>query len=103
MIMPAFEIDHLFICTCIGACEAERLLAFGLTEGTPNVHPGQGTANRRFFFRNAFLELLWVQDSSTAQSAAIRPTHLWEHWSGRRSSACPFGFIFRPAGPGTGK
>jgi Rho-binding antiterminator len=58
-----FELDHLFICTTIGAPEADRLVAFGLTEGTPNVHPGQGTANRRFFFHNFMLELLWVHNS----------------------------------------
>jgi hypothetical protein len=40
------------------APEAERIAAFGLCEGPSNVHPGQGTANRRFFFRNAMLELL---------------------------------------------
>ena len=57
--MP-LQFDHLFICTSVGAPDAERLVAFGLTEGEPNVHPGQGTACRRFFFRNAYLELLWV-------------------------------------------
>jgi hypothetical protein len=48
-------LDHLFICTSSGAPEAERLAEFGLIEGTPNCHPGQGTANRRFFFHNAML------------------------------------------------
>lgn len=28
-----FELDHLFICTDIGAEEADRLVAFGLVEG----------------------------------------------------------------------
>jgi hypothetical protein len=28
---------------------------------TPNRHRGQGTACRRFFSRNAALELLWVE------------------------------------------
>jgi hypothetical protein len=51
------EFDHMFICTQLGAPEADRLVAFGLSEGTPNSHPGQGTACRRFFFRNAMLEL----------------------------------------------
>lgn len=54
----AFELDHLFIWTDIGAYEAERLVSFGLVEGTSNKHPGQGTTNRRFFFHNAMLELL---------------------------------------------
>ncbi|OKH26663.1 hypothetical protein NIES593_00980 [Hydrococcus rivularis NIES-593] len=33
-----FELDHLSIYTAIGAPEAARLLSFGLTEGTPNIH-----------------------------------------------------------------
>ncbi len=92
-----FELDHLFICTSVGAPEADRLIEFGLTEGSPNVHPGQGTANRRFFFQNAMLELLWVRDSAEAESETTRPTRLWERWTGRNNGACPFGFCFRPA------
>ncbi len=57
-----FELDHLFLWASPGGVEADRLVTFGLTEGEPNTHPGQGTACRRFFFRNAYLELLWVND-----------------------------------------
>jgi len=39
----------------------------GLTEGTRNDHPGQGTANRRFFFSNTALELLYVSDANEAE------------------------------------
>lgn len=53
-------------------------MAFGLTEGTSNSHPEQGTANRRFFFPNAMLELLWVHDEHEAQSPLVAPTRLWE-------------------------
>lgn len=91
------ELDHLFIWTSVGAPEADLLVRFGLTEGAPNTHPGQGTACRRFFFRNAYLELLWVHDAAEVQSNAVRPLHLWERWSHRADGACPFGFIFRPA------
>jgi hypothetical protein len=31
------ELDHLFICTEVGAPEADQLVAFGLTEGTSKV------------------------------------------------------------------
>lgn len=51
-------IDHVFICTSRGATAAELLKRAGLREGTPNVHPGQGTTCRRFFFSNFMLELL---------------------------------------------
>ncbi|MGH9760591.1 MAG: hypothetical protein ACREAC_07080, partial [Blastocatellia bacterium] len=32
-----FELDHLFICVSAGAPEADRLIEFGLTEGTSNT------------------------------------------------------------------
>jgi hypothetical protein len=94
----ASELDHLFICTSIGAVAADRLIQFGLTEGPPNAHAGQGTANRRFFFGNAFLELLWVHDPAEAQSEATRPTHLWSRWAGRDGRTCPFGLCLRSTG-----
>ena len=97
-----FQFDHLFICTLADAPAAEQLVAFGLKEGEPNVHPGQGTACRRFFFHNAYLELLWVKDPGEAQSALARPTHLWERWTGRDTGACPFGLCFRPAAEDVG-
>jgi hypothetical protein len=100
--MMKAEFDHLFICTEIGAPEADRLIEIGFTEGSSNTHPGQGTANRRFFFHNAMVEFLWVHDPIEAQSEVIQRTRLWERWEGRDSSAtcdriCPFGICLRPA------
>lgn len=90
------ELDHLFVCTAAGAPEAEELVRFGLREGPPNQHPGQGTANRRFPFANAMIELVWVSDAEETQNARTRPTLLLERWSGRKSQASPFGFCLRP-------
>jgi hypothetical protein len=90
------ELDHLFICTSVGAPEAACLAELGFIEGAPNGHPGQGTASRRFFFCNVYLELLWVHDAAEARSGLTRPICLWERWSGRADGACPFGFCFRP-------
>src|SRR4051812_7604845 len=90
--MPV-EVDHVFIVTSIGAPAAERLREFGLLEGAPNQHPGQGTACRRFFFRNAMLELLWLENPTEACSDQTRRTMLWERCSGTGS---PFGIILRP-------
>jgi hypothetical protein len=70
------ELDHVFVCTALDAPEADLLVAFGLAEGTPNTHPGQGTANRRFYFRNAMLELVWVRDEREARSPLVAPTRL---------------------------
>jgi hypothetical protein len=98
-----FELDHLFVCTDPGAPEAEKLVQFGLREGPPNQHAGQGTANRRFAFANAMIELLWVRDVQEAQNECSRRTLLWERWSGRTDRACPFGICLRPVGfQGTG-
>jgi len=93
------ECDHLFICTSCGGEEASCLLAAGLTEGSPNTHPGQGTACRRFFFANFYIELLWICNAREAQSEMTRPTRLWERWQGRGDGVCPLGLGFRP-GPG---
>jgi hypothetical protein len=96
-----FELDHLFVCVCEGGdVEADGLMRLGLAEGQPNSHPGQGTACRRFFFANAYLELLWVHNPTEAQAEMARPLRLWERWSGRASGACPFGVCLRPARPG---
>ena len=95
--MP-LQLDHIFVCCDSQAPEAEALLSLGLKEGSGNVHPGQGTANRRFFFCGSFLELLWVADASETQSKLTAPTRLWERWSQRRSGACPFGIAFSPTG-----
>ena len=92
-----YEIDHVLIFSSTGAPEAERLIAFGLTEGSPNRHSGQGTANRRFFFDNAMLELLWVENPEEALSEGICRLGLWERWSRRGAGACPFGICYRPA------
>lgn len=91
-----FELDHLFICTSVNAPAADALVALGLTEGTPNVHAGQGTSNRRFFFCNAMLELLWIDEPKEARSEPLKPTYLWERWAGRSNGVCPFGLCFRP-------
>jgi len=98
----ALELDHVFICCSLGAPEAEALVRLGLNEGSQNTHPGQGTANRRFFFGNAFVEFLWVSEPVEARSEQTRRTKLWERWSQRTSSACPFGVVFRPTGTNTG-
>jgi hypothetical protein len=90
------ELDHLFVCTAPGAPEGEELVRFGLREGPANIHPGQGTANRRFAFANAMIELLWVSDAKEAQSESPRRTLLWERWSGREGGASPFGICLRP-------
>jgi hypothetical protein len=96
--MP-LEIDHVFVCAAAGAPEADLLLTAGLAEGLPNTHPGQGTACRRFPFRNAYLELVWVHDEAEARGDATAPTRLWERWHGRSDGrTSPFGVCVRATG-----
>ena len=98
----ALHVHHVFVCTSLGAPEAEDLLKAGLVEGSSNTHPGQGTANRRFFFESGFLELIWVHDEREAQSPLTAPTKLWDRWAGRGRTANPFGICFSsPEGAGS--
>ena len=90
------EVDHVFILTDEGAPGAVALQRLGLREGSANTHPGQGTACRRFFFANAYLELLWVHDEAEAGSDAVKRTRLLDRWALRRAAACPFGVVLRP-------
>jgi hypothetical protein len=74
------ELDHVFVCTAPGAPGGDELVRFGLREGPPNRHPGQGTSCRRFPFVNAMLELVWVSDVEEVRSEASRRTLLWEEY-----------------------
>ena len=86
-------IDHVFVMCDVGAPEADVLRDHGFAEGSANVHTGQGTANRRFFFDNFMVELLWVNHPSEAASAAVRQTALWERWSARNDGGSRFGLV----------
>jgi len=88
-----FELDHFFILTEPGAPHADLLSAIGLTEGARNDHPGQGTANRRFFFSNTALELLYVRDASEAASGRGSGLRFVEREADAKAS--PFGLIVR--------
>jgi hypothetical protein len=96
------ELDHLILLCDVDAPEAEALLRAGLVEGSSNVHAGQGTANRRFFFQNAYLELLWVCDLAQTRREPAYRTRLWERWLRRNQGGCPFGIALRPIDPTAG-
>jgi hypothetical protein len=91
----ALDVDHLFIVVPPGGIEGDQLVALGLREGSPNVHPGQGTRNRRFFFSNAMLELIWIQNEREARSDLVAPTRLWERSRASETGASPFGLCLR--------
>jgi hypothetical protein len=90
-------LDHVFVFARCDGPQAERLISLGFVEGSRNMHPGQGTANRRFFFKNAMLELIWVRDEREARSSPIAATGLWERSRFRETGASPFGICLRSA------
>lgn len=90
------ELDHFFILTDKAARCAGQLRALGLVEGSSNTHPGQGTANHRFFCQNAMLELLYISNEEEANNGPGRKLRLTER-SGS-DTASPFGLVFRQGG-----
>ena len=93
------ELDHVFIITASPDQAADFLQEFGLTEGTPNTHPGQGTACKRFFFENAYLELVYVTSEEELKSPVVADTKLWFRSRYQKTHYCPFGICFRNATP----
>jgi hypothetical protein len=89
--MHGRELDHLFICVSPGASEAETTDRARPGGRSAQHASGQGTANRRFFFANGMLELLWVADEAEAQSEMARPTLLGSVGRSETQGASPFG------------
>ncbi len=72
------KIDHIFILCEDEGKAADDLVKFGLTEGSSRRHIGQGTTNRKFHFRNFFLEILWVHDEEEIKNFLTKPMGLWK-------------------------
>lgn len=94
--MTRIEVDHVFVFSALLAPEADEMVTAGFTEGSANVHAGQGTACRRFFFENGMLEFLYVTDLEVTRGPAAAGTGLAERWTSQGSGASPFGICFRP-------
>ncbi len=87
----SLALHHVFVCVSPGASEAALLDRFGLVRGSGTRHAGQGTRNIRYFFQNAYLELIWIDDPDQARSPLVRPTGLCERCRWRETGASPFG------------
>ncbi len=94
--MP-IRFHHFFCFVPKGAPQMDELVRMGLNEGPPNRHPGQGTANRRIFFENGMIELIWAEDEVELQSPSISPTRLWERSRWRATGYSPFGIAVTSA------
>ncbi|MEM9821832.1 MAG: glyoxalase-like domain protein [Bacteroidota bacterium] len=84
-------IDHLFIFSTTNGSEADQLVQFGWSEGSSRRHLGQGTINRKFYFDNCFLEILWVVDPDELREAAARDIGLWERSNFKNNGHSRFG------------
>jgi len=84
-------IDHIFIISNDIGKEADDLVNFSFIEGSGRIHPGQGTINRKFYFANFFLEILWVVDEKEIQSEVTSITKLWERSQFFKNEYSPFG------------
>ncbi len=85
------QIDHIFIFTSDQGKIADELVSFGLSEGSRRVHPGQGTMNRKFYFENFFLEVLWVHDEKELNSPQTKESGLWRRTHTNQGHFSPFG------------
>jgi len=84
-------IDHIFIFTDDHGQVAEQLIEFGFTEGSSRIHTGQGTSNRKFYFDNFFLEIIWKHNEDEINSDLTKPTGLWQRANFRANDFSPFG------------
>jgi hypothetical protein len=89
----SFEVDHVWIVVSPGAPQREAFEQLGLIPAPGvNRHVGQGTASITFEFKNAFVELLWVDGSvpvAPGGEAAMRKFTRRQQWA--TSGGCPFG------------
>lgn len=87
----ALQIDHIFIVSTQAGAEADELVRFGLTEGSSRRHPGQGTQNRKFYFENFFLEILFIVDAEELSRPAIETSGLTRRMHFQQTGLAPFG------------
>ena len=93
--MKMLEFDHLFVLTQPQAPEVDVLIAKGFSEGSRNLHMGQGTANRRIFCHNAMVEFLWIRDAAETKTPAIAPMQFLARSNYRQTGYSPFGIALR--------
>lgn len=88
------EIDHIFIFSSCQGKETNDLVDFGFVEGSNRVHPGQGTVNRKIYFENFFLEIVWVHNESEIRSDNVSKAKLWERSDFLNNGYSRFGLGF---------
>lgn len=89
------KIDHIFIFSNENGKEANELVELGFTEGSSRIHKGQGTINRKFYFENFYLEILWVNNESEITNELTSGTKLWERSNFKTNGKSPFGLCLK--------
>lgn len=89
------RVDHIIIFSNNQGSEADELVSFGLIEGSNRIHQGQGTRNRKFFFENFFLEIVWVNNECEITNELTSPTRLWERSNYKTTGSSPFGLCLQ--------
>jgi len=85
------RVNHIFI-FCDNHDEvAAEFIQYGFIEGSSRIHPNQGTRNRKFYFHNFYIEILWVHNSIEALNAITAPTKLYERSEYKNNNYSPFG------------
>ena len=76
---------------------AQEFIDFGFVEGSSRVHENQGTRNRKFYFNNFFLEIIWVHDVAEVTNDITSPTKLYERSMYSENGFSPFGLCLNYA------
>ncbi len=89
--MKNIEIHHLFIFTNNIDNLTKELLDFGFKEGSNRIHKGQGTSNRKIYFENFFIELLYISNEEEIKNEICIKSGLNRRAYYERNQASPFG------------
>jgi hypothetical protein len=93
--------DHAWISVSAGAPERAALKKAGFTiSPLVNRHDGQGTASVTAAFKNAYLELIWVEPTVSVEPGAERAvTKFHNRTAWRTNGWCPIGIGLRRTTP----
>lgn len=70
--------NHIFIFCDNHNDVVNELVEFGFIEGSSRIHPNQGTKNRKFYFNDFYIEILWVYNIDEIRNKITYPTKLYE-------------------------
>ena len=87
----SIALHHFFLLTSKPDELATEISRLGLIEGSSNIHPGQGTASRRFFLPGSALEILYIRDTVEALQGRAADLRFCERTT--EPHASPFGLI----------